>query len=150
MEEAVVLRRRVLVDHHSIRRVARETGISRNTVRRYVRGAPPGVGKPRDLRGAPIRDRVAGRALELFQEAPRWTAGEQRLTAACLHQLLLQEGLVVGYSVVKQLVREWKRERQEVFVPLVYRPGDLAEVDFFEVLVDIAGERRKAHMFLLG
>ena len=29
------------------------------------------------------------------------------------------------------------------------RPGDLAEVDFFEVLVDIAGERQKAHMFVM-
>ena len=96
-----------------------------------------------------MRERVAARALELLRESARWTAGKQRLTAARLHQLLLQEGLVVGYSVVKQLVREWRRERQEVFVPLVYRPGDLAEVDFFEVLVDIAGERRKAHMFLL-
>ena len=40
-------------------------------------------------------------------------------------------------------------QAQEVFVPLVYRPGDSAEVDFFEVLVDVAGERRKAHMFVM-
>jgi hypothetical protein len=45
-------------------------------------------------------------------------------------------GLAVGYTIVKQIVREWRRRRQEVFVPLVYRAGDLAEVDFFEVLVD--------------
>jgi hypothetical protein len=31
-------------------------------------------------------------------------------------------------------------QRREVFVPLTYRPGDLAEVDFFEVLVDIDGD----------
>jgi hypothetical protein len=31
-----------------------------------------------------------------------------------------------------------------VFVPLTYRPGDLAEVDFFKVLVEIDGIRRKA------
>jgi hypothetical protein len=36
------------------------------------------------------------------------------------------------------------RQRREVFVPLTYRPGDLAEVDFFEVLVDVGGTRRKA------
>src|SRR5690606_39396579 len=35
------------------------------------------------------------------------------------------------------------------FVPLTYRPGDLAEVDFFEVLVDIDGTRRKAWLFLM-
>jgi hypothetical protein len=49
---------------------------------------------------------------------------------------------------VKEAVAEWKRRRREVFVPLTYRPGDLAEVDFFEVLVDVAGARRKAWLFL--
>ena len=42
-------------------------------------------------------------------------------------------------TVVKAAVAEWKRQRREVFVPLTYRPGDLAEVDFFEVLVDSTG-----------
>jgi hypothetical protein len=28
-----------------------------------------------------------------------------------------------------------------VFVPLTYRPENLAEADFFEVLADVAGER---------
>jgi hypothetical protein len=50
---------------------------------------------------------------------------------------------------VKIYVREWRRRRTEVFVPLVYLPGDLGEVDFFEVLVDLAGKRSKAWMFLL-
>lgn len=149
MEEAVVVRRRVLVDGVPIRRVSREMGISRNTIRRYLRGAEPGVGKPRGVSGAPVRARVEARARELLRGSPRWTAGKQRLTAARLRELLADEGLQAGYSLVKELVREWKRERQEVFVPLVYRPGELAQVDFFEVWVDVAGERRKAHMFLL-
>src|SRR5262249_17635644 len=47
--------------------------------------------------------------------------------------------------------RRWQvpRQRREVSVPLTYRPGDLAEVDFFEVLVDLAGTRRKAWLFLM-
>src|SRR5439155_11643114 len=50
---------------------------------------------------------------------------------------------------VKMVVREWKRLRLEVFVPLVYKPGDLAEVDFFEVLADVDGKRQKAWMFIM-
>ena len=46
-------------------------------------------------------------------------------------------------------VAEWKRQRREVFVPLTYRPGDLAKVDFFEVLIDVDGTRRKAWLFLM-
>src|SRR5205823_3916491 len=125
MEEAYVVRHRVLVEGIPIRRVAREMGISRNTVKRYVAGAPPGVGKPRGRKGKPAHDAVVARAEAILGESPRWTGGKQRLTAARLHVLLRGEGLVVGETVVKEIVREWRRRRQEVFVPLVYRPGDL-------------------------
>ena len=67
--------------------------------------------------------------------------GKQRLTATRLHEMLVAEGLTVGVTTVKAMVVEWKRRRREVFVPLVYHPGDLAEVDFFEVLVDVAIRR---------
>jgi len=63
------------------------------------------------------------------------------LTATRLHELLVGEGHRVGVTVVKDAVAERKRQRREVFVPLTYRPGDLAQVDFFEVLV---GRRRDA------
>jgi transposase len=149
MEEVYVVRHRHLVKGVPIRRLAREMGVSRNTIKRYLRGAPAGIGKPRGTPGAPVHDAVKPRAEELLADAKRWTGGKQRLTAARLHELLRGEGHAVSYTVVKQIAREWKRQRQEVFVPLVYKPGDLGEVDFFEVLVDIAGERRKVHMFVL-
>lgn len=148
MEEVYVVRRRHFVDGVPIRRLARELGRSRKAIRRYLRGAEP-VGRPRGTPGAPVRDAVRPRIEEILEDSKRWTAGKQQLTAARLHEMLRGEGLVVGYTVVKQVVREWKRRRREVFVPLVYHAGDLAEVDFFEVLVDIAGERRKAWMFVM-
>ena len=148
MDQVYVIRHRVFVGGRSIRKVAREMSVSRNTVRRYVQGAQPGVRAPTE-RGSPVKGAVQERALALLEDSPRWTGGKQRLTAARLHQMLLAEGFVVGETVVKEVVREWKRQRQEVFVPLVYGPGDLAQVDFFEVLVDVAGERRKAWMFVM-
>ena len=82
-------------------------------------------------------------------DSVRWTAGKQRLTATRLHEMLVAEGHAVGVTIVKEAVAEWKRQRREVFVPLTYRPGDLAEVDFFEVFVDVDGTRRKAWLFLM-
>jgi transposase len=149
MEEVYVVRHRHLVDGVPIRQIAREMGIDRNTVRRYLRGAPAGVGKPRGALGAPVREATQVRVAAILEDSKRWTGGKQRLTAARLHELLRREGHEVGYTIVKDLVREWRRARKEVFVPLVYKAGDLGEVDFFEVLVDIAGERRKAHMFVM-
>jgi transposase len=92
-----------------------------------------------------VRERVE----TLLAESGQWTGGKQRLTATRLHELLMAEGTRVGVTLVKEAVAEWKRQRREVFVPLTYRPGDLAEVDFFEVLVDIDGTRRKAWLFLM-
>jgi transposase len=148
MDQVYVVRHKVLVEGLSVRQVARELHLSRNTVRRYVEGAEPGWRKPA-ARSRPTLEAVRPRLEEFLAEAPRWTGGKQRLTATQLHRLLVAEGRQVGVTLVKEFVAEWKRQRQEVFVPLVYRPGDLAEVDFFEVLVDIAGERRKGWMFLL-
>lgn len=147
MDQVFVVRRKVLVEGMSSREVARELGISRNTVRRYVEGAEP-VRAPVE-RPRPVLDAVRGRLEALLEDSPRWTGGKQRLTATQLHRMLVAEGHRVGATLVKECVAEWRRKRQEVFVPLVYRPGDLAEVDFFEVLVDVAGARRKAWMFLV-
>jgi transposase len=149
MDLVHVVRHKVLVEGRTQRAVARELGLARVTVRKYMDEAAPtrkveGVPRPR-----PVWDAVAGRLQTLLAESVRWTGGKQRLTATRLHELLLTEGYRVGVTVVKDAVAEWKRQRREVFVPLTYRPGDLAEVDFFEVLVDIDGTRRKAWLFLM-
>jgi len=148
MDQAYVIRHKVLIEKISVRRVARELGVSRNTVRRYVEGATPCV-RATVARPSPVKQRVWPRLEQLLEEARRWTGGKQRLTAARLHQMLVEESHAVSGRVVREMVAEWKRRREEVFVPLVYKPGDLGEVDFFEVLVDVGGERRKAWMFLL-
>lgn len=148
MDEVTVIRHRVLVQGVSRRQVARELGVSRNTVRRYLAGAAVGQ-RAASGRPKPVLEGVQGRLEALLADAPRWTAGKQRLTARQLWRLVRAEGLAVGETTVKVFVREWKRRRAEVHVPLVYKPGDLGEVDFFEVWVDVAGKRTKAWMFLL-
>lgn len=149
MESVVTLRQRVLRQGVPIRQVARELGVSRNTVRRYLREEVEIGARKATARASPVLERVEGRAREILADARKWTGGKQRLTAAKLHALLEQEGVRVGSTTVKRIVREWRRERAEVFVPLTYRPGELAEVDFFEVLVDVRGVRRKAWMFVM-
>ena len=147
MDRVHVIRHKVLVEGQSQRQVGRALGISRVTVRKYLTQVGPA---PYDAtaRGRPVWDAVAGRVEALLAESAQWTGGKQRLTATRLHELLRTEGHQVGVTLVKHAVAEWKRQRREVMIPLTYRPGDLAEVDFFEVLVDIAGVRRKAWMFL--
>ena len=149
MDQVHVVRHKVLVEGRSQRAVARELGLARVTVRKYLDQAAPARKSEAAPRPRPVWDAVAERVQALLAESVRWTGGKQRLTATRLHELLLAEGHRVGVTVVKDAVAEWKRQRREVFVPLTYRPGDLAEVDFFEVLVDVDGTRRKAWLFLM-
>ena len=148
MDQVHVVRHKVLVEGRSQRHVARELGLSRVTVRKYVEQAIP-TREETDPRARPVWEKVGPRIEALLTESKKWTGGKQRLTATRLHELLVAEGHAVGATLVKDAVAEWKRQRREVYVPLTYRPGDLAEVDFFEVLVDVDGTRRKAWLFLM-
>jgi transposase len=148
MDQVHVVRHKVLVEGQQIRGVAREMGISRNTVKRYLKVAAP-VRVEEAPRARPVWEKVGPRLAALLEQSPQWTGGKQRLTAARLHTMLVTEGFQVGMTTVKDAVAEYKRSRREVFIPLVYPPGDLAQVDFFEVLVDLEGTRQKAWMFVM-
>ncbi|HEX4450810.1 MAG TPA: hypothetical protein VH143_08080 [Kofleriaceae bacterium] len=72
MEAVYVVRHRHLVEHVAIRQLAREMGVSRNTIKRYLRGAPAGVGKPRGIAGAPVLDAVRPRVEALLEDSKHW------------------------------------------------------------------------------
>jgi transposase len=123
-------------------------GISRNTVDRYLK-----LSEPRRvehmLRRRPVFEQVRPRLDDLIAEWRSETTDKQRITARRLHRQLQAEGLKAGIAVVSAYLREVRRQAAEVFVPLIHRPGDEAQVDFFEVTVDVQDLRRKAWMFLM-
>jgi transposase len=88
MEQVHVVRHKVLVEGQSVRSVAREAGVSRNTVKRYL-SVPAPIRVEAASRGRPVFAKVETRLLALLAESPQWTSGKQRLTASRLHQLLI-------------------------------------------------------------
>ena len=148
MDQVHVIRHKVLIEGCSRRSVAREMGVSRNTVRKYLRVSEPRRVEP-EPRARPVLEEVAPRLEELMQLWSLRTTRKQRITGSRLHRQLLEDGLQVGVTTVRGWLREWRRQRAEVYIPLVHRPGEEAQVDFFEVTVDEGGYRRKAWKFLL-
>lgn len=148
MDQVHIIRHQVLVEGQSQRQVAEKHGISRNTVRKYISESEP-CRRQQAPRGRPVLERVRDRLDQLLEEWDQRTTSKQRLTARRLHAQLVQEGYQVGESTVRGYVREWKRERAETFVPLVHRAGDEAQVDFFEVTVELDGQRCKRWMLLV-
>ena len=148
LEQVHVLRHKVLVEGASRRRVATEMGVSRNTVRRYLERSEPRRVE-RKARARPTLERVQPRMDELIAEWRERTTVKQRLTGTRLHRQLVEEGHSVGVTLVRSYLREQRRQRAEVYIPLVHRPGEEAQVDFFEVVVEVDGQRRKVWQFLM-
>jgi transposase len=150
MELVSVIRHKVLTEGIPIRDVARQLGLSRNTIRRYVRAKVVPVPRPPSApRPAPAREQVAEAAAAIWAARRTFTAGKQRLTATRLWELLRDDGHDVGARTVRRLVASFRNAEREVTVPLVYAAGELAQVDFFEVWVEVAGARQKAWLFLM-
>jgi transposase len=147
MDQVHVLRHKVLKEGQSIRRVARDLGLSRNTVAKYL-DQPEPVRSCRRRRERPVWEAVQPRLEELIAEWEPRTTAKQRITAMRLHRQLVLEGYRVGRTLVGDYWRERRRQRAEVYVPLIHRPGE-AQIDFFEVVVEVGGERRKAWEFLM-
>ncbi|RMF18657.1 MAG: IS21 family transposase [Deltaproteobacteria bacterium] len=148
VDQVHVIRHKRFVEGVPIRRIAREMGMSRNTVRKYLVEPEP-VRKPTASRRRPVFEKVEPRMASLLEEWSTRTTRKQRITAARVHEQLVAEGYEVGLTLVQDYLRERRRRAAEVYVPLVHRPGDEAQVDFFEVTVEVAGVRRKAWMFVM-
>jgi len=133
MEQWSEIRRRVLVDGVSRRQIIRETGMHWETLQKILaHSEPPGYRqrrpRPRKKLGAYLPK------IELILQEDLVLPRKQRHTAKRIWERLQTEGFTGGYTIVKDAVRELTQRRQEVFVPLVHRPGE-AQVDFGEALV---------------
>ena len=148
MNEVHVVRHKYYNEGRSIRQIALEMGINWRTVKRYLGQAEPRR-EEKNERCRPVWDKVGRRIEDLLREWASRIEGKHRLTSPRVHRQLITEGLVVGERTVRAYLAERRRLGAEVYIPLIHRAGEEAQVDFFEVLVDIGGVRRKVWKFLL-
>jgi len=138
------VRRAHFVEGMSIREAARVFGLHRDTVNKMLEySVPPGYRReqaPRRPKLDPYKG-VIDRILEDDQSLPK----KQRHTARRIYDRLRDEhGFLGKYTIVKDYVRERRRQTREMFVPLTHSPGQ-AQCDFGEARVVIGGAEQKAH-----
>src|ERR1700733_10711085 len=124
--------------------IARQLGIDRKTVRKYIaRGMDPP-----NYRAQPRRPRRTDDFLPYLRER---LAAYPGLSAARLLRELRERGFSGGYTAVKRAVQEIRPERERRFeVRFETPPGEQAQVDFarFEVVfADEPGTRRVVWLF---
>lgn len=139
----------------SEREIARTTGLSRNTVAKWLRGALRD--EPKYERGAQPGKLTAfhetiKQALKADARRPR----HERRTARALHAEIKAAGYAGGYSRVTDFIRAWRvGEGQSVsttaFVPLAFELGEAFQFDWSEEGLVVGGiyyRLQVAHMKL--
>jgi transposase len=141
--------RRAHRDGLSIRQIARQLGIGRDTVRKALSDPEPKpytLSRPRPAPTfGPFRE-VVDAILADDEAAPR----KQRHTASQVFRRLRAEyGYAGGYDQVRRHLRQRRRQRRETFIPLGHPPGHRAEADFGHIHIDLPGGRRRVPVLLV-
>ena len=142
-----IIRRWHKRDHVPIREISRRTGVSRNTIRKYLRSdviEPKFRVSDRPSKLDPYAEKLSA---WLRREAGR--PRKQRRTAKQLHGDLVSLGYDGSYNRVAAFARAWKEECQRLqqtagrgsFVPLAFAPGEAFQFDWREDFAVIHGVR---------
>jgi len=148
MDEVCIVRHKCLVEEQSIRKVSRDMGIDRKTVRKYLKQSEPRRVEA-EPRACPVTDVVGPRIEELLKEWKPRSTPKHRITSPRVHRQLVEEGYQVAERTVRGYMAERRRRHAEVYIPLVHHAGEEAQVDFFEVTVEEGGILRPAWKFLM-
>jgi transposase len=149
----------------SARHIARETGLDRKTVGRYLEEARA-AGKQADA----VTDEIAGAVGRRVQERPlpppseqwqalgahraqieAWLGGDRPLRLVRVHELLAREGVQVGYTTLRRFTRrELGWHKRTPTVRLNDPPaGQEAQIDFGLMGAVIDGEGRSRRLWAL-
>lgn len=124
------------------KRIARELGISRNTVRRYVEAG----------RWIPYRKRARTSKLAGLEEWLKESFFRHRGNCDVVRQELLNShGIEVSLRTVERACRRWRAEQMakaRATVRFETVPGQQLQIDFGEATVVIAGKPERVHVFV--
>ena len=124
-----------------VKRIARELGLARNTVRRYERGGLAAEIQRRPKAWALDAEQRA-RAVELFDSTAEGNA-------VVVADLLVHSGAEASVRTVQRVVEPHRREKEALQVATVRfetEPGHQMQVDFGEKWVWLAEQRVRVHL----
>ncbi|MEA2727313.1 MAG: hypothetical protein QOF70_1788 [Acetobacteraceae bacterium] len=136
------VRRDHFVKGKSIKEIARDLRISRNTVRKILRSGETSFSYEREVQPRPRLGHWKADLDRMLTENAGSTARE-RLTLIRLFEELRLLGYDGGYDAVRRYARTWSREHAShtaaAFVPLSFAPGEAYQFDWSHEIVLVSG-----------
>ena len=129
-------------DGLSARRIAKQLGVGRDTIRKALSHAEPAPYTRTVPRTAPVFGPFAA-LVDAILEQDRTAPPKQRHTASQVFRRLVREhGCTGGYDQVRRHLTSRRRAARDTFVPLDHPPGHRCEADFGHIHVDLPNGRR--------
>ncbi|WP_100489379.1 IS21 family transposase [Sporolactobacillus pectinivorans] len=142
------------VEGLSQREIARNLGISRNTVSKYLKQKePPTLAVRQRSYGKKEYSEETQRILPvidqwLLEDQKHWV--KQKHTAARVYQRLVEEYSFKGSaSNIRKLVARRRQKQKEVFIPLEFQLGLQFQFDWGEADVILSGRTQRIFLFCL-
>ena len=142
VETIARIRREYFLKGRTIRQIARDLRVSRNTVRKVVRPGTTRFTYDREVQPRPILGRWTAELDELLASILAKPAREQ-LTLIRLFEELHGRGYAGGYDAVRRYARQWQtahgRAMTTAYVPLSFAPGEAYQFDWSHELILLRG-----------
>ena len=136
------IRREHLIKGKSIKEIARDLKISRNTVRKVLRSGETSFSYEREIQPRPKLGRWKAE-LDRMLAANTSNPARERLTLIRLFEELRALGYEGGYDAVRRYARSWSREHAsqmaDAYVPLSFAPGEAYQFDWSHEIVVMSG-----------
>src|SRR5947199_305407 len=136
------IRREHFLKGKTIREIARDLKVSRNTVRKVLRSGETSFEYERSVQPRPKLGRWAADLDDLLAGNATKPAREQ-LTLIRIFEELHGRGYEGGYDAVRRYARRWAKERGQAtavaYVPLSFAPGEAYQFDWSHEVVLLSG-----------
>src|SRR5213082_2221461 len=136
------IRREHFIKGKTIKEIARDLKVSRNTVRKVLRSGETSFEYEREVQPRPKLGRWTSELDTLLVDNATKAAREQ-LTLIRIFETLHERGYDGGYDAVRRYARRWAKERGETtaaaYVPLSFAPGEAYQFDWSHEVVLLSG-----------
>ncbi|MCK8782484.1 IS21 family transposase, partial [Rhizobium sp. NTR19] len=136
------VRRAFHVQGWSVKKIARELNVSRNTVRKIVRSDATEFTYKREHQPLPRIGAWRG-DVERFLISNEGKPSRERLTLIRIYEEVRALGYDGSYDTVRRYAKSWAKARgtvtSEAYVPLYYAPGEAYQFDWSHEIVLIQG-----------